>query len=60
MKSQSQLRSRPRAEGLRLIKYSPRSRWHAQYGPYALADSTNCLVAYGMSPEDVERELRSD
>ena len=58
MYSESQLRHRARAEGLTLIKYPEHSRWHPQYGPYALADSsTSCLVAYGMGAEDVEREL---
>lgn len=59
MQSDSQLRHHARAEGLRLIRYSERSRWYHQYGPYALADETNCLVAYGMGAEAVERELRS-
>lgn len=55
--SESQLRSRARAEGLRLIKYRERSRWYVQYGSYALADDANCLVAYGMSAEDIDRKL---
>ena len=49
MQSETQLRRRARAEGLTLIKYRDRSRWYAQYGPYALADESNCLVAYGLS-----------
>jgi hypothetical protein len=57
MLSESQLRKRARAEGLQLIKYPERSRWCSEYGPYALADDSNCLVAYGMSIEAVEREL---
>ena len=60
MQSESQLRSRARAEGLKLIKYRENSRWYHQYGPYALTDPTmsNCLVAWGMDLETVERELR--
>ncbi|OBA81770.1 hypothetical protein A9W99_13710 [Mycobacterium sp. 1164966.3] len=55
--SDSQLRRRAHAKGLRLIKYRERSQWYAQYGPYALADDNNCLVAYGMSADALEREL---
>jgi hypothetical protein len=57
MHSESQLRRRARAEGLTLIKYRERSRWYNQYGPYALADEQNYLVAWGMSPEQVVAEL---
>jgi hypothetical protein len=40
-----------------LVKYGETSRWYAQYGPYALADQANCLVAYGLDLGDVDREL---
>jgi hypothetical protein len=53
MPSEYQLRRLARAEGLRLIKYRECSRWYVKYGPYALADESNCLVAYGMTAEDV-------
>jgi hypothetical protein len=59
MYSESQLRRRARAEGVTLIKYRENSRWYTQYGPYALADQANCLVAYGLSLDDVNRELVS-
>ena len=44
----------------KLIKYRENSRWYHQYGPYALTDpeTSNCLVAWGMDLETVERELR--
>ena len=59
MQSESQLRSRARAEGLKLIKYRENSRWYHDYGPYALVDpeTSNCLIAWGMDLETVEREL---
>ena len=59
MQSESQLRSRARAEGLKLIKYRENSRWYHDYGPYALVDpATTGLIAWGMDLETVERELR--
>lgn len=57
MHPESELRRRARGEGLTLIKYRESSRWHAQYGPFALADEQNYLVAWGMSPEEVAAEL---
>jgi hypothetical protein len=57
MQSESQLRRHARSEGLRLIKYRETSRWYTQYGPYALADQANNLVAYGPDLGDVDREL---
>jgi hypothetical protein len=60
MLSESQLRRRYHAEGLRVIKYRENSRWYAEYGPYALADETNCLVAYGLSIDGLERELTAN
>jgi hypothetical protein len=57
MHTESQLRRRARADGLSLIKYRERSRWYGEYGPYALADDSNCLVAWGMTLEAVQREL---
>jgi hypothetical protein len=59
MQSETQLRRRARAEGLTLIKYRPNSRWYAQYGPYALADENNNLIAWGMERAVVEREVSS-
>jgi hypothetical protein len=57
MHSESQLRRRACAEGSTRIKYREASRWYPQYGPYALADQANCLAAYGLSLDDIEREL---
>ena len=57
MHTESQSRRRARAEGLTLIKYRESSRWYAQYGPYALADERNNLVAYGMDLPAVEAQL---
>jgi hypothetical protein len=59
MQSESQLRDRARAEGLILIKYPERSKWCPRYGPYALADGSNCLVAYGLALDEVEHQLVS-
>jgi hypothetical protein len=57
MQSERQLRRRARTEGLTRIKYRENSRWYGQYGPYALGDQANCLVAYGLELADVDREL---
>ena len=57
MQSESQIRRHARREGLTLIKYCESSRWYTQYGPYALADQANNLVAYGLDLGDVDREL---
>jgi hypothetical protein len=57
MNSETQLRRRARAEGLTLTKYRETSRWYARYGPYSLADQSNCLVAYGLELDAVECEL---
>jgi hypothetical protein len=58
-RSESVLRRRARAQGLRLTKLRENSRWFAQYGPYMLADlSTNVLIAYGIADlATVQREL---
>jgi hypothetical protein len=58
MQSETQLRRRARAQDLTLIKYRENSRWYSEYGPYALVDpSSNCLVAFGIDLDAVEREL---
>jgi hypothetical protein len=57
MHSVSQLRRRARRQGLRLVKYRESSRWYARYGPLALVDEQNYLVAWGMSPEAVVTAL---
>lgn len=60
MPNESTLRGRARRQGLSVIKYRPTSRWYQQYGPYALADATNTLVAYGIADLDkLARELAS-
>lgn len=53
MTIENTLRNRARRQDLRVIKYPERSRWHAQYGPYALADrGTGTLIAYGIADLD--------
>jgi hypothetical protein len=59
MQSESQLRRRARTQGMKLIKYRERSRWYQQYGPYALADERNHIVAWGMGLDAVEAELQT-
>lgn len=58
MQSESQLRRRAAAQGLRLTKFSDCSRWHSQYGPYALTElDSGCFVAYGLDLDAVATEL---
>jgi hypothetical protein len=57
MHSESHLRRAARRQGLNLVKYREDSRWCTQYGPFALVDEQNYLVAWGLSPEAVAAEL---
>lgn len=58
MHSESQLRRRAAAQGLRLSKFREGSRWHNHYGPYALTElDGGCLVAYGLDLDAVATEL---
>lgn len=58
MHSESQWRYRAYRKGLRLVKYKLTSPAYAQYGPYALVDtSTKDIVATNLDADAVEREL---
>ncbi|MCX2712042.1 hypothetical protein [Mycolicibacterium sp. J2] len=58
MHSESKLRKIASRQGLRLVKYRESSRWFSQYGPYALADEGNCLVASGLQIDQLAAELQ--
>jgi|1186.fasta_scaffold60387_3 hypothetical protein len=51
-------RNRQERSGLRLTKFSERSRNYRQYGPVMLVDeATNCVIAHSLDLDDVEAEL---
>lgn len=56
--SESTLRRRAAARGLRISKVRQNSRWYHQYGPYFLADtSTRAVVGIGLDLQDLTDAL---
>ena len=51
--TESQQRHRAADHGLRIVKYRETSRWFHQYGPYALVDGGNCIVASGLDADEI-------
>ena len=57
MPTENTLRRRARHQGLTLVKFRETSQWYWQYGPYALTDADNRLVAWGLELAGVADEI---
>lgn len=55
--SDSTLRRRARAKGLRLVKVRENSRWYYTHGPY-MVTSNGYAIEYGLSELDAEIAIR--
>jgi len=57
--SESAVRQKAHRRLYRLTKFSERSRWYNQYGPYALVNDRNCMEDYGLSLAEANEILDS-